>query len=317
MICVNADVFRKTIISQPCWRLLAGLFVFWLPLMFAVSTATAPIAHAQKALPTARASSATPARVVSINACTDQLLFKLARRDQIAALSIYAADPFYSIYAAEVGASGIQQIRGTAEEVLKLRPDLVFAGPWTNAATRARIKRLHIPLIELNPAASIAATISAIERMAQVLGREEQGDALIHQLRAALRARPHLPSGDRPLSVLQLQRRGVTSGAQTLTGELMRRFGLVNAAEQLGISNTGAAPLEAVLKARPDVLIVLENLSAADDQGAALLMHPVLTTAYPPERRIVLPGQLTACGGPALVEAAKRLSQEINRLSQN
>jgi iron complex transport system substrate-binding protein len=292
--------------------LLAGLFVLALAFPF-ICAATA---HAQKAPLTNKASSATPARVVSINACTDQLLFKLARRDQIAALSIYAADPFYSIYAAEVQASGIPQIRGTAEEVLKLHPDLVFAGPWTNAATRERIKRLHIPLVELNPAASVAATISAIDRMARVLGREEQGAALIRQLRAALRARP-LPSGDRPLSVLQLQRRGVTSGAQTLTGELIRRFGFTNAAEQLGVSNTGAAPLEAVLKARPNVLIVLENLSAATDQGAALLMHPALTTAYPPDRRIVLPGQLTACGGPALVEAAKTLAREINRLSQD
>jgi iron complex transport system substrate-binding protein len=312
MICVSADV-SKTIFSQPRWRLLAGLFVFMLSLILAVSAVTAPTAYAQKAPPTAKASSAIPARVVSINACTDQLLFKLARRDQITALSIYAADPFYSIYAAEVRASGIPQIRGTAEEVLKLRPDLVFAGPWTNAATRERIKRLHIPLIELNPAASIAATISAIKRMARVLGREEQGKALIRQLRAALHARS-LRSGARSLSALQLQRRGVTSGAETLTGELMRRFGLVNAADQLGISNTGAAPLEAVLKARPDVLIVLENLPAAADQGAALLMHPALRTVYPPKRRIVLPGQLTACGGPALVEAAKTLTREMSRL---
>jgi iron complex transport system substrate-binding protein len=307
----------KTFISQPRWRLLAGLFVFMLSLILAVSAVTTPTAYAQKAPPTAKAPSVRPTRVVSINACTDQLLFKLAGRDQIAALSVYAADPFYSIYAAEVQASGIPQIRGTAEEVLKLRPDLVFAGPWTNAATRERIKRLHIPLIELNPAASIAATVSAIKRMARVLGREKQGEALIRQLRAALPARPHLPPGVRSISALQLQRRGFTSGAQTLTGELMHRFGLVNAAEQLGIRSTGAAPLEAVLKARPDVLIVLENLSNAADQGAALLMHPALTTAYPPDRRIVLPGQLTACGGPALVEAAKTLRREMKQRSQN
>ncbi|MEJ2123316.1 MAG: ABC transporter substrate-binding protein [Alphaproteobacteria bacterium] len=297
----NMSLTGKNYFTQPRWPLLAGLIVFVLVFTFTLSSALGnPLA-------------VPPQRVVSINACTDQLLFKLARRDQIAALSIYAADPFYSIYAAEVRASGIPLIRGVAEEVLKLRPDLVLAGPWTSAATRERIARHNIPLIELAPAESIAATISAIKRAARILGREARGKALLQQISAALR--PHaLPPDTRRLSALQLQRRGFTSGAQTLTGELMQRFGLVNAAEKLGIKSIGAAPLETVLKARPDVLIVLENSSRVTDQGAALLSHSALNSAYPPERRIVLPGQLTACGGPALVEAANTLSREINRM---
>src|SRR5688572_3886218 len=40
----------------------------------------------------ARPGTAQPRRIVSINACTDQLLFKLAP-ERIAALSTYAADP--------------------------------------------------------------------------------------------------------------------------------------------------------------------------------------------------------------------------------
>lgn len=254
-----------------------------------------------------------PHRIVSINACTDQLLFKLADRNQIAALSAFAADPGYSPYAAEVKASGIPLIRGSAEEVLKLKPSLVLAGAWTRSATREQLKSQGIALSEFAPDESVAATIDAIRKVAQLTGHEDRGAKLIADIDAAF-ATATPPGNARPISALQVQRRGFTSGSDTLTGELLRRLGVANAADKLGITGVAEVPLEAILTSKPDVLVVLQPRIEAADQGAALLLHPALMKAYPPERRILLPNQLTACGGPALADAVRELARGLQRV---
>jgi len=254
-----------------------------------------------------------PRRIVSINVCTDQLLFKLADRDQIAALSVLAADPGYSVYAGEVKASGLPLIRGSVEEVLRLKPDLVLASKWSRSTTRAQIKAYSIPMVELSPEESITTTTAAIRKIAHLTGHEDRGEALIAEIDAAFLAASPLKNREHPITILQVQRRGYTSGDKTLTGELIKHLGATNAAEKLGIFNVGQAPLEMILKAQPDALIILEPSSDAVDQGTALLQHPALMAAYPPERRILLPGQLTICGGPSVPEAIRTLAQGLQR----
>lgn len=269
------------------------------------------------AVPGGASAAERPHRIVSINACTDQLLFKLADREQIAALTHYAADPDFSVYASEVRASGIPLIQGNAEEVLHLKPDLVIAGKWTRTATRALLTARGLPIADFAPDESVAASIVAIEEIAKLVGHGDRGAAMIAEIEAALATTAAEPAAKGTISVLEVQRRGYTSGHETLTGELLRRLGLANAADQLGIANVGHVTLEALLKARPDALIVMQPGADASDQGVALLRHPALMAAYPSERRILLPAQLTACGGPALAQAVRMLGEGARRIPRS
>ncbi|MBB4201039.1 hypothetical protein GGD83_004869, partial [Rhodoblastus sphagnicola] len=54
----------------------------------------------------------------------------------------------------------------------------------------------------------------------------------------------------------------------------------------------------------------------AEDQGQAMLLHPALERDYPAARRIVIPEQLTICGGPMLPAALDRLSDAMARISR-
>jgi iron complex transport system substrate-binding protein len=255
--------------------------------------------------------SAAPQRIVSINACTDQLLFRLADRDRIAALSVYAADPTLSIDADKVRSSGVPLIRGSAEEVLKLKPDLVLAGLWTRRATRDRLKAEGLRLEEFAPANTLEAVKAGMRRMADLLGETERGDAMLRDLEAAERS-ARLAS--RGFTALQFQRRGYTSGEGTLINDLLHVVGLGNAAAELGIRSVGPVSLESVLKTRADLLVLLDAAPAASDQGTALLYHPALLAGYPPERRIIVPANLTVCGGPAIAIALERLGEAMRRL---
>jgi iron complex transport system substrate-binding protein len=276
-------------------------------LLWIISFAATAFAPARAAEPD------PPARIVSINACADQLLFALADRGQIAALTNYSVDDGYSIYADEVRASGIQLIRGNAEEVLKLTPDLVLAGTYTRRATRQLLQRHGVRLELFPPAGNVEEAKEAIRRVAALIGGKARGEELIARIDQALAAAPDLRA--RGLTVLQIQRRGFVSGPETLVGDLLWRLGVANAAPHLGVDGIGRASLEAALKVQADGLLLFDPAGRVTDQGAALLLHPALAELYPSERRVSLPGRLVLCAGPALPMAIAELTRSIGQLS--
>ena len=84
-----------------------------------------------------------PARVVSINLCTDQLALMLAAPGQLVSVTAFAQDPRQSATAAEAAALPANHAR--AEEVYLLAPDLVLASDFTAPATLAMLLSLiHI-----------------------------------------------------------------------------------------------------------------------------------------------------------------------------
>ena len=256
------------------------------------------------------AAASVPGRVVSINACADQLLLALADRQQILALTTYAHDPEMSFYADR--AEGLPAIRGDAEQVLKLKPDLVLAGSFTRRATRAQLASQGIRIATFSPARSIEDVRRQISEVASLLGQEARGRALVAELDAAfadLNDRPR-----EPLRALQLQRRAFAAGTDTLIDDVMQRLGLVNAATDLGIRHVGRTSLEAVLKATPDVLILDSADPGAADQGTALLGHPALEELVPRHRRIVIPVSQIVCGSPAVALAARSLRNAADRI---
>jgi len=252
---------------------------------------------------------AAPARIVSINACTDQLLLALADREQILAITTFARDPNVSFYADR--AEGLKTIVGNAEEVLKLKPDLVLVGSFTRSVTRAQLAAQGIRIVSFPPARSIEDIKKQIGEMASLLGNEERGRALIAEIDAAF---ANLDRPPWPLRAIQLERRGFAAGTDTLIDDIMRRLGIINAATELGIRYVDRTTLEAVLKAKADVLILDSANLGANDQGVALLAHPALERVLPPDRRIVIPENQIVCGSPAVALAARTLRDAAERI---
>ena len=68
--------------------------------------------------------------------------------------------------------------------------------------------------------------------------------------------------------------------------------------ERLGLGRGGTVSLERLVADPPDYVLMADSDRDAIDQGSALLWHPALRRAIPPERRLYLPDRLTICGGP-------------------
>lgn len=256
-----------------------------------------------------------PQRIVSINMCADELLLALADPGQIADLSPYAADRSMS-FMADVAAH-YRHDAGEAETVVELHPDLVLASSFTALATRRMLIRLGYRVELLDPADSIAQSIAQIRQVAAWVGHPERGARLIARIDAARRAAVAAARGHGHPTAVVYQRRGYVTGGDTLTGELLSITGFTNEGGALAGTTGGFVPLEKLVSDHPDYIVVASADPRAVDQGTALLSHPVLTTLYPPSRRIVLPQRLVVCGGPSLPAALDWLTREAQRVENS
>lgn len=259
----------------------------------------------------AAAQEAPPARVISLNMCTDQLLLDLAEPRQIAGLSPFAADAARSFLATQAQALPI--LSGSAEEVMVLRPDLVVSGTFTKRATREFIRARGVTLEEFAPVRTIAETKRQITRFGEITGAGAKAAARNAEIDAAL-AELRVAAATSRLRVLPLARRGWVSGANSLMSDLLAEAGLVNAAGELGIRTGGRTTLEQIVHLRPDAIVISHDEDRAEDQGLALLLHPSIQTLFPRERRILLPERLTICGGAMLAEAMRMLASQLSQL---
>jgi len=267
----------------------------WLGILLAVTACWTP-------------AQAAPRRIVSLSTCADQYLLELADPAQIAALNRFSHDPNMSWAVRK--ARAYPAIRGSAEEMLIYKPDLVFTSGFGTPAALAVLRSRNVRTIDLPRDNSFADILRTTRLIAAAVGRPERGEALIATLRRRLAALGPPPGKGRVAAYYQ--RRGFLTGQGTLIDEMMRRAGLVNLAARLGRPMLSRLSVEQLAIARPDFLIV-ENGDRVIDKGTELLQHPLLSRVIARERRIDLAEALTTCGGPAYPDAMRRLYAGVAR----
>jgi iron complex transport system substrate-binding protein len=268
--------------------------------------ALAALLSAATALAAPALAAGPPQKIVSLNKCADQLLLALVEPARIASVSPIGSDEL-SFYAEEL--KRLPANSGRGESVLLTDADLVIAGSFGAYARRDMLLRQGFDVMVLGPWRSLAEGRDQVRALSRRLGVEARGEALVQEIDDALvRARGAAPA---PRTVLVLQRRGYTPGDTSILDELLRHVGLVPYTERLGLRRGGTVSLERLVADPPDYLLMAESDRAAIDQGSALLWHPALRRAVPPERRLHLPDRLTICAGPATPVAIDALAAEV------
>jgi iron complex transport system substrate-binding protein len=257
-------------------------------------------------------SQAAPQRIVSLNLCADQYLIALADPGQIAALTSLSQDPEFSYFADK--AAAFHAIQGLAEEVLRLDPDLLITNPWGASQTLALLRDFDIPTLHLDYVTSYEGILAETRLIAKAIGQEARGEALIRSMSATLEDAALARDGAPMPSAVPFQRRGFTTGSETLLDEALRRAGLRNFSAERGRIDVGRIGLEDIVSGRPDFLLLQEPISASEDLGTELLTHPVLTRLYPESRRLYLPQALIGCGGPSFPAAVDHLRAQLQDL---
>jgi len=260
----------------------------------------------------ATASGAAPQRIVSLNLCADELVLRLAAPGTVKSVTWLARDHVLSNV--PVLAQAVPVNRGLAEDIVPLAPDLVIAGTYTSRTAVALLQRLRVPVLEIGVPGSIEEALAQITTVAAALGADERGAQLVADIRTRLAALPRaVPLAAQAIAAVY-QPNGFTIGQGSMINDLLNRAGLRNLAVERRIDNYGALPLEVLLVAQPDLLV----MNAAGDRGPALayevLSHPALARRYNGARVVSVPSAWWSCPGPHLVDAVNRLQQAARRL---
>ncbi|MBW6507855.1 MAG: ABC transporter substrate-binding protein [Rhodobacteraceae bacterium] len=244
-----------------------------------------------------------PARVVSMNVCTDQLALLIAAPGQIAALSPLATDAEMSALAAL--AAGLPQTTGGAEDIYLRAPDLVLADVWSDPGTLAMLTRLGVPVEQFSPGVSVPDIRAKITRMGEVLGQGARAAAVLADFDARLAAI------ERPAQVLRAAVYGAGGygyGPKTLEGQILALAGFENLVAGPGLDWGGRLDLEALVLAAPDLVIAgVPGASRAE----AILAHPALAGLRVEHG---LRDAAWVCAAPAMADAVAGLAAYGRRI---
>lgn len=246
-----------------------------------------------------------PQRIVSINLCTDQILVDLVPRSRIAAVSHLADDETVSTIARQ--SQGIPRVRGEAEEILRLDPDLVLAVAHSTPATVALLERLGRRVVKVPLASDLEGIRTTVRVMADAVGEPQRGASVISDLDTALSHVRARDDGHRP-TALVYQVNAIASGPGTLADAALAAAGLRNLAADLPRGAGDRVSLEAIVARPPDLLILSAPPGAYRTPVAENLAHPALALAMRGRRTLVLPWRHWLCGTPRIVDAIAQLA---------
>jgi len=257
------------------------------------------------AAPTAR-----PRRIMSTNMCSDLLLLMLVPKARISSITHLAHD---AVAVLMPGAdAGVRINHGTAEDVLREKPDLILASPWSSAPLRRLAAKVGAPVAEIDAANSFADIRRITRQTGALVGEPERAEALIADMDRTLAGL----AATRPRRTVRLvawSDAGSVPGRGTLTDEIIRVAGAENVAVKYEDGRHSSFGMEELLRARPDALMHGEDRYDGPSIRDALVTHPVIRKAFA-GRQISYPASLYTCGLPQSADAARDLRAALAKL---
>ena len=253
----------------------------------------------------APAATAAPRRVVSLDYCADQYVLALADASQIAAVSRGALrdDSYYRSRAV-----GLRRTRGSLEDVLPLKPDLVvrnWGGPWNAAEVYARF---GVPVLQVGDRHDFAAARADLAHAAAVLGQTARGEALAHDLDGRLARLSRAAPARRP-DVIYLSAGGAVAGSGVLMDRVIAAAGGRNLWRG---SSWTVLPLERFV-ATPPALIATGFFDTGRTRVNAWSpsRHPVMQRLLARTRSVSLPASSISCEAWTAIDAAEIIAAAL------
>lgn len=248
----------------------------------------------------AAAAAPSPARVASLNLCSDELALLLAASGQLVSVSRLGADPEETPLAGR--ARGLPVNRGRVTDVVALAPDLVLTSSGDPSAA-ATARRLGIAVVEVPQPTNLGDVRANIRLVAAALGRPARGEAVVAAMDAALGP---VPAGAVP--ALLVSGGGLTIAADSLAAIWLRHAGL----RQQRVAR-GPLGLEGLLTAPPAVLVTSRYRAGQMSINQGWLAHPALKALPAGVVRLETDGRAWTCLGPSLAPEIARLRNALQR----
>jgi iron complex transport system substrate-binding protein len=242
-----------------------------------------------------------PARVVSMNLCTDQVAMMLAAPGQLVSVSHLASEVQSSSMVEEARAYPMN--RGQVEQVFLMRPDLVLAGTYTQVSTVDLLRRLGVEVVQVPPATSLIEAVEQLRLVGRALGQAAKAGAMADAFAAEIEAARF--SGT-PRTAAFYYPNGYTTGSGTLANEVLELTGFTNIGASSGVTGGGILPLERLVMAGPELIVTSERYPGAS-RSEDILVHPALRAVQAQAGVELTSDADWVCGTPHLMRAIGRM----------
>jgi iron complex transport system substrate-binding protein len=234
-----------------------------------------------------------PLRVASLNLCTDEYVLLLADPRRVVSVSYLSQDPQES--ALWRAARRYPGNRGSIEDVLTSRPDLLLTMGGGGRASALLSSRLHIRSLDLPNPTSLDGVAANLRMVAAALGTPARAQPWL--------ARLHRLEVSAPASTEDAV--WVSGGGQSLpAGSLGARWLRLAGYRQRPLAGARLS-LETMLTNPPKVLVESNYRSGQMSSGERWLANPIIRRS--PSRKLVTDGRPWTCMGPLMMPEIERL----------
>lgn len=230
---------------------------------------------------------ADPSKIAAIGGSITEIVFALGEQDRLVARDSTSRYPEAALKLPDVGY--MRQL--SPEGVLSVNPSGILAlhGSGPKEAVDV-LKKTSIPFIEVPERYDHEGILEKIHIVGKALGADAKADALAAEIDAKLKAAEKqtasIKDRKRVLFVLSMQGGKIlASGSDTAADGIIKLSGGVNAID--GFSGYKQLSDEAVITARPDVILMMNNAGPAASDDELFANPSVLSTPAGAARKVV------------------------------
>jgi iron complex transport system substrate-binding protein len=220
-----------------------------------------------------------PKRIVSQTLGTDEILFAICPRDRIAGITEVAFNDTYSKIVDEAKASGIKTIYGP-EDILALKPDLVFVASYSRAEMSTLLRAAHAPVYRFSNFDRIEDIADNVRQLGYLIGEDAAAARVVADMNERLtRARAKAAASGRHPRIMTYDGSGYTAGNNTLFDDVIRQAGGVNVSAEHGAKGYGRVSTEQILEWQPEYLICGAKSGDEDIVRRRLMNNPAIAAS--------------------------------------
>ncbi|MBU9721028.1 MULTISPECIES: ABC transporter substrate-binding protein [Bacillaceae] len=250
-----------------------------------------------------------PETVVSLTPSNTEILFALGQGDKVVGVTEYDNYPEEALDIENVS----DALHINEERIIELDPDVIFAYTIGNQELLQSIKAAGIPVFVISDALTIDDVYNDIIQIAEVMGVEEQGEALVQDIQAEMEEVEQLVNSveETPSVYFEISPSPdiYTIGANTFQQAVLEAAGVENVFGDV----EGWIPVneEDVVERNPDIIITTVNFT--DDPEGEIMSRSGWSgiTAVENGEVFLVDSDIMSRPGPRIGQAVRILAETV------
>lgn len=200
-----------------------------------------------------------PQKVLTLALSSDGIVMGLGMEDKLVAVNYLADDPVSSNLVEQAKKIQHKIKNPSAEEVLALKPDVVFAYDWSDMNRVENLRNLGMNVIVLKGPATIDDIRQNVRTIAKAMHADSKGEELVKLMDSKL------AQVKQQVEALKLQQKkkivlvslmSSYGGKGCIFDDMCKEAGVINGVSDAGIKNGQQVTKEMLVKINPDLLIM-------------------------------------------------------------